>query len=171
MEFVEEAMKNRLKSKNEGLEDGDKPPKLLMIHVLSKVQRMEQVGGAKVEARLKIGPKSAIGPVPTVHGSFLDGILKEAHSLRCLRLSFLYRAPNWVVGLIMSTETELPNHYNEGTSGSSQSNLDPILNIFLLYWKSVNCFPMKKTKNKSKNGAKTEKMKPPELRKETYRRW
>lgn len=47
--FVEETMKNGLKCKIEVLENGDEPPKLLMIHILSKEQPMEHVGGPKKE--------------------------------------------------------------------------------------------------------------------------
>lgn len=39
----------------EALEDGDKPPKLLKIHVLSKGSR-QQVGGAKDQGKLKTEP-------------------------------------------------------------------------------------------------------------------
>ncbi|KAI5682510.1 hypothetical protein M9H77_03738 [Catharanthus roseus] len=34
-----------------------------------------------------------------------------------------------IAGLIMSMEAQLPTHYNEGTSGSSHSNLDPMMVI------------------------------------------
>lgn len=56
MAFVEESINEGLEFKNEALEDSDKPWKLLMIHVLSREQLLEQVGDAKVEEWLKKGP-------------------------------------------------------------------------------------------------------------------
>lgn len=49
-------MKDGVKLKMEGLEDSDKPTKLLMIHVLSNEPSMEQVGGARDKEQLETEP-------------------------------------------------------------------------------------------------------------------
>ncbi|KAI5681209.1 hypothetical protein M9H77_02436 [Catharanthus roseus] len=51
--FREEVMRDGVKCKIKGLENGCKPPKFLMIHVLKNKQPMEQIGSVKDEGILK----------------------------------------------------------------------------------------------------------------------
>ncbi|KAI5666934.1 hypothetical protein M9H77_16787 [Catharanthus roseus] len=68
-----------LKFNMEGLEDVDKPPKLLMIHVIKKEQPIEKVGGTEIEDLLEIGPTIDGRPCTYLHnGTILeDARLKE----------------------------------------------------------------------------------------------
>lgn len=59
MRFVEETLKDGLKSEMEGLEDGGKPPKLLMIHVLNNEQPMEQVKEQNHKNELETDPTAS----------------------------------------------------------------------------------------------------------------
>ncbi|KAI5652894.1 hypothetical protein M9H77_30081 [Catharanthus roseus] len=67
--LVEGAIRNGLKSMNEGIEDGGKPSKLFMINDISKEQQMERVGVEKVHGELKTGPTIDDRPytAPTIH--------------------------------------------------------------------------------------------------------
>lgn len=46
--FIDKVMKEVLKIKFEGLEDGYEAPKVLMLHVITKEHRTEQVGEVKL---------------------------------------------------------------------------------------------------------------------------
>ncbi|KAI5677639.1 hypothetical protein M9H77_08589 [Catharanthus roseus] len=120
-------MKEGLKFKMKGLEDVDKLPKLLIINVLRKEQTMKQVGETNVE----FGVELWVGIVEE------DQVLLKARSLgdgyedlSYLRLSsnLCLTAAKFVEkeSLIISMEAQLFTHCNEGTSGSSHSNLDPM---------------------------------------------
>ncbi|KAI5648413.1 hypothetical protein M9H77_34418 [Catharanthus roseus] len=101
--LVEKAMKNGLKSKNDGIEDGGKPPKWFMIHAISNEQPMEQVGGEKVFVS-KFGknhpsqfssPQES-GPRPTTDDrSTLPSPPKEIHTI-WYQISFVVDSfPSW----------------------------------------------------------------------------
>ncbi|KAI5667518.1 hypothetical protein M9H77_17371 [Catharanthus roseus] len=61
---LQKAMQNRLKCKIEGLEDGCKLPKLLMIYALNNKQLMQQVGESKITRKVETKPPASGKPCP-----------------------------------------------------------------------------------------------------------
>ncbi|KAI5663893.1 hypothetical protein M9H77_23216 [Catharanthus roseus] len=77
--FIEETMKNGLKSKNKGIEDEGKPPKFLMIHTISRSiqwSKLEVKKSDKSEEQ-DLSQVSAIDMEMSAHVVFLAGIDHE----------------------------------------------------------------------------------------------